>query len=265
MTTLVTWLQYYKLKPPQPLFSKCKSNCFIGLYCFIAFLSNKHNQSCSELPHQNGASLNKDFVGRKTYLKFLLPEQYLWHAQIKQMFLRISLDMLREINFISIKASSQSINFFVWILTFRQQKRHLKVVVVWGYLENGMGGGGGGGAVTFSGWSETQTQFTTWLLQTPVKISSEKYDCSMSPYCSILPHLAVFNYFMDVFILPIKDFTSNINPALILPVRLKFYQWNNSHSYSTGGTQFYWYYKINSTLILLVKPKEASTKNFCHA
>ena len=45
-----------KLKPPQLLFSECKNNC---LFVHV-FLSNKCNQKCSKLPHQNGATLNKE-------------------------------------------------------------------------------------------------------------------------------------------------------------------------------------------------------------
>ena len=44
MIALITWLQYYKLKPLQPLFSRCENDCFIA----HAFLSNKYYQSCSK-------------------------------------------------------------------------------------------------------------------------------------------------------------------------------------------------------------------------
>ena len=59
---MITWFQYCKLKPLQPLFSKCNNNQFIA----YAFLSNNHNQSCSKSPHQYGATLKKrQFCGQK--------------------------------------------------------------------------------------------------------------------------------------------------------------------------------------------------------
>ena len=70
LIALITWLQYYKLKPLQPLFSRCENDCFIA----HAFLPNKHNQSCSKSLHQNGATLIEQteilLVARKTYSNF---------------------------------------------------------------------------------------------------------------------------------------------------------------------------------------------------
>ena len=70
LIALITWLQYYKLKPLQPLFSRCKNECFIA----HAFLQNKHNQSCSKSLHQNVATLIEQtdilLVARKTYSHF---------------------------------------------------------------------------------------------------------------------------------------------------------------------------------------------------
>ena len=43
--TIIKWLQYYKFKPLQPLFSKCKNNQFIP----HTALSNKDLQSCSNI------------------------------------------------------------------------------------------------------------------------------------------------------------------------------------------------------------------------
>ena len=85
LIALISWLQYYKLKPLKPLFSRCKNDC-----CIVhVFLSNKHNQSCSKLPHQNWVTLNKErFCAQKNLFKFLLPEQY-QYAQIRQWFLHI--------------------------------------------------------------------------------------------------------------------------------------------------------------------------------
>ena len=55
LIALISWLQYYKLKSLKPLFSRCKNDC-----CIVhVFLSNKHNLSCSKLPHQNWVTLNK--------------------------------------------------------------------------------------------------------------------------------------------------------------------------------------------------------------
>ena len=44
MIIWTTHPQYYKLKPPQPLFSKCENNCFI----VHVFLSNKLKQASFE-------------------------------------------------------------------------------------------------------------------------------------------------------------------------------------------------------------------------
>ena len=70
LIALITSLQYYKLKPLQPLFSRCKNDCFM----VHAFLPNKHNQSCLKSLHQNGATLIEQteilLVARKTYSNF---------------------------------------------------------------------------------------------------------------------------------------------------------------------------------------------------
>ena len=70
LIALITWLQYYKLKPLQPLFSRCKNDCFSA----HAFLPKKHNQSCSKSLHQNGAALIEQteilLVARKAYSNF---------------------------------------------------------------------------------------------------------------------------------------------------------------------------------------------------
>ena len=71
LIALITWLQYYKLKPLQPLFSRCENDCFIT----HAFLPNKHNQSCSKSLHQNVKWGDFDWteillVARKTYSNF---------------------------------------------------------------------------------------------------------------------------------------------------------------------------------------------------
>ena len=44
LIALITWLQYYKLKLLQPLFSRCENNCFI----VHVFLPNKHNQCVAQ-------------------------------------------------------------------------------------------------------------------------------------------------------------------------------------------------------------------------
>ena len=65
MVTLISLLQYYKLKQPQSLFSECENDCFIA----HTSLSNKHT------PSKWGNVEQRDFVARKTYLKFLSSEQ----------------------------------------------------------------------------------------------------------------------------------------------------------------------------------------------
>ena len=85
---MITWLQYYKLKPLQPLFSRCENDCFIA----HAFLSNKHNQKAIQShPIKMRQLWTKwDFVARKTYSNFSCQDSNkLWYAQIKQWFLHI--------------------------------------------------------------------------------------------------------------------------------------------------------------------------------
>ena len=44
MTTLITWLQYCKLKLWQPLFAECKNNQFIGLFHFLSMQRGMEDQ-----------------------------------------------------------------------------------------------------------------------------------------------------------------------------------------------------------------------------
>ena len=68
-----------------------------------AFLSNKHNQSCSKSPHQNGVTLNKEIlpVARKTYVPHISPARavIICHMHKSNRCFCTSLGMLGEINF----------------------------------------------------------------------------------------------------------------------------------------------------------------------
>ena len=111
LITLMTCLQYYKLKPPQPLFSECKNNCFI----VHAFLSNKHNQSYSKLPHENRATLNKErYHGWKNLPQISSARTVtICDMNRSNRCFCVSLDMLGEINFWS-KLHLKASNLFLW-------------------------------------------------------------------------------------------------------------------------------------------------------
>ena len=124
-----------------------------------AFLSNKCNQSCSKLPHQNGVTLNKErFCGYK-HLPLISSNRYfsvnICDKHKSKRCFWLSFDMLGEINFqpkLRLKAS----NFFVWKLLSRQKK---KVEGVVRHLEN-LGGQGQKPSVT----DLSRKDLATWLL-----------------------------------------------------------------------------------------------------
>ena len=84
MITLITWVQCYRLKPPQPLFSKCEKTASLCMgFCQIN--TTKVIQNC---PIKMGQLWTK----RDLWLEKLISNfscqnsNNLWHAQIKQIF-----------------------------------------------------------------------------------------------------------------------------------------------------------------------------------
>ena len=93
---LIIWLQYYKLKPLQPLFSGRENNCFI----VHEFLSNKDSHSSSKSPHQNRATLNKEILWLEKLIQ-IFPARTVTICDMhksKRCFCTL-LDTLGEINF----------------------------------------------------------------------------------------------------------------------------------------------------------------------
>ena len=142
MITIITWLQYYKLKSLyyiQCLFSKWENKWFI----VHVFLSRKHNQSCSKSPYQYGATFTKGSFNlqlEKTYSNFSCQNSNnLWHRQIKKMFLHNPWTHLEKITF------DQSFIFKHQVFPFENcclggQKMKVKIVgkfhKFWGVGEN---------------------------------------------------------------------------------------------------------------------------------
>ena len=113
---MITWLRYYKLKPLQPFFSRCKNDCSI----VHAFLSNKHYQSCSKSPHKKRTKGNF----RPEKLIQISPARTVTICAMHKSdnCFCTSLDTLGEINFRS-KLHLKTSNFFVWKLLFRQKNK----------------------------------------------------------------------------------------------------------------------------------------------
>ena len=105
----------------QPHFSGCENDCFIA----HAFLSNKHNQSCSKSLHQNGATLNKErFYGQIEKLIQISPARTVTICDMHKSNSGFctSLDTLAEVN-LRLKLFLKTSNFFVWRLLFFRQKK----------------------------------------------------------------------------------------------------------------------------------------------
>ena len=110
MIVIITWVQYYKLKPLQPLFSNCQNNRFT----VHAYLSNKHNHSCSNLPHQYWGNFEEKAILllEKTYFNFSARKVTTSDMIKLNRCFCIFQDMLGRNNFRLNKAWSLNINFF---------------------------------------------------------------------------------------------------------------------------------------------------------
>ena len=116
LITLTAWLQYYKLKPPQALFSECENNCFI-VHAFCQINATKVVQS--HPIKMEPLWTKRDFMARKIYLKFpqIFPARRVnicdMHKSNRCFW--VSLDMLGEIKFLS-KLRFRASIFFIWKL-----------------------------------------------------------------------------------------------------------------------------------------------------
>ena len=111
LIALISWLQYYKLKPLKPLFSRCKKWLLHCALCFCQINTTKVVQSC---PIKIGwLWTRRDFVPRKTYLNFSCQNSTNMHKSDSGFC--TSLSTLGEINFWSkhhLKTSTNQIFLF---------------------------------------------------------------------------------------------------------------------------------------------------------
>ena len=82
----ITWLQYYKLKPLQPFFSRCKNDCFIACDSFCQVNTTKLFRV---IPLKWGNFEQRDSYFSCHQNRKNLYSVYIQHAQINPWFLHI--------------------------------------------------------------------------------------------------------------------------------------------------------------------------------